>query len=648
MTMKAGFIFLLLLLFCQGWAQSTKATSPDLFTINNRSVSSDEFIYIYKKNHPNQKVDYTKEKVNQYLDLFINFKLKVEEARSRGMDTTKLFLREYNTYRDELRKPYLPESRLIDSLVKLTYERLKEEVSASHILISVKPDATPADTLESWKKLMEIKRRIDSGEDFYRLANQLSDDPSARTNNGKLGYFTAMQMVYSFETAAYSGKPGDLVGPVRTRFGYHWVKIEDRKPARGEVEVAHIMLRTGTGRDDAKTRDLIFEIFDQLKGGVSWAELCSRYSEDQNSKSNGCKLRPFGVGAMASVPEFDKVAFALQNPGEFSDPFQTAFGWHIVLLERKIALPPFKEIESTLKSRVQRDERVQLSRQALLDKLKRQFSFSENVSVKEIIFSKADSTLTNGNWKILVWPSDESIFSISTDQVPVNRFLNFVRTNQQKVSLQPRVYVDQLYNQFVESVINEALEEKLIRSNPDFKMLLKEYYEGILLFEIMEQEVWNKASEDTLGQQQYFEANRATYMAGERLRVELFSASNEEGIRILQNLLEAGDSVATESHIQSKRIRREAGVFQKADRPVLSRIPWQPGIYTTENSGMYYLARIFEILPAGPSTFEESRTAVISDYQNYLEQQWVKSLKEKFPVTINEKGKKYTIKKLAR
>jgi peptidyl-prolyl cis-trans isomerase SurA len=646
--MKAGFLFLLLLLYGQGLAQSTKPTSPDLFTINNRSVSSEEFIYIYNKNHPNKKVDYTKVKVNQYLDLFINFKLKVEEARFRGMDTTKSFQREYNTYRDELRKPYLPENKLLDSLVKLTYERLKEEVSASHILISIKADATPADTLESWKKMAEIKKRLDAGEDFYRLANQLSDDPSARYNNGQLGYFTAMQMVYPFETAAYSGKPGDVVGPVRTRFGYHWVKIEDRKPARGEVEVAHIMLRTGTGRGDAKTRDLIFEIFDQLKGGISWAELCSRFSEDHNSKSNGCKLRPFGVGAMASVPEFDKVAFSLRNPGEFSDPFQTAFGWHIVLLERKIPLPSFKEIEPSLKSQVQRDERVQLSRQALLEKLKNQFSFSENTSTRERLLSKADSTLTAGNWQVTAWPSEENLFSLSTRQVSVKDFLHFIKSNQQKTSLPPRAYMDQLYNRFVESVINEALEEKLIHSSPEFKMLLKEYYEGILLFEIMEKEVWNKASEDTVGQRKYFEANRSAYTAGERVRADLFSSSQAESINFLRDLLESGDSAAAENHLQLKRIRKETGVFQKADRPVLSGVPWQVGMHTAENRGMYYLARIFEILPAGPSTFEESRTAVISDYQNYLEKQWVQSLKVKFPVVINEKGKKYITKKLVR
>jgi len=645
--MRGGLIILLVVAFGTLSAQF-KQEAPVLFVINKRPVTTDEFVYVYRKNHPDKKEEYTKTKVNEYLDLYINFKLKVEEARARGLDTTSAFLREYNTYREELLKPYLPESNLVDSLVKLTYARLCEEVSAAHILVSVKPEPAPADTLEAWKKIMEIKRRIDSGEDFYRLANQLSDDPSARYNNGQLGYFTAMQMVYPFETAAYSGKPGDILGPVRTRFGYHLVKIEDRKPSRGEVEVAHIMVRTGTGRDDTKTRDLIFEVYDQLKGGVPWAELCAKYSEDQNSKSNGCKLRPFGVGAMASVPEFDRVAFSLQHPGDFSDPFQTDYGWHIVLLERKIPLPSFKELEASLRSRVQRDERVQVSREKLMEKLKARFSFSENQAVKEKVFRLADSTLTAGQWRIRTWPDEEIICSLTNRNLTVSDFLTFVKSNQQKVIIQPKAYLNQLYNRFVEWAIHGQLEAKLIQSNKEFALLQKEYYEGILLFEIMEREVWSKAGEDSAGQYRYFEQHRLKYQAGERARAVLYSSATEENIKELKELLEKGDTTTAESFLQAKRIKREAGVFQKTDKAVLANLPWQPGLYAAQNSGMYYLVRIIEILPAGPASFEEARPDVISDYQNYLEQQWINSLKVKFPVAINEKGKKYMAKKLLR
>ena len=318
------------------FAQSKKQKSTsaqNLFTVNKKAVTTDEFIYLYKKNHQNKAEDFTSEKIQEYLDLFINFKLKVEEAKARGLDTTQAFIREFNQYKEELRKPYLPDTKLTDSLVRLTYDRMKEEVKASHILINVKPDASPEDTLKAYNRIIEIRNKIKAGEDFGMAASQFSEDPSARSNNGNLGYFTALQMVYPFETAAYNTKVGEISMPVRSRFGYHIIYVADRRPARGEVEVSHIMIRTGDDKDNEKAKNTIFDLYDQLQGGVKWEELCKQYSEDPGSKDNGGKLRQFGTGAMANIPEFERIAFSLSKPGEISDPFQTQYGWHIIRLE---------------------------------------------------------------------------------------------------------------------------------------------------------------------------------------------------------------------------------------------------------------------------------------------------------------------------
>ncbi|MDL5047647.1 peptidylprolyl isomerase [Oscillatoria amoena NRMC-F 0135] len=587
--------------------KKNKATRPlDLFSVNNRPVPVQEFIYLYNKNHQNQPEYYSRNKVDEYLDLFINFKLKVEEARSRGYDTTKTFLKEFNSYKDELRRPYLPEGKMLDSLVIMTYNRLKEEVKASHILINAGPDASPEDTLKAFTRITEIKNRIAKGEDFGALAASLSEDPSARTNNGSLGYFTAMQMVYPFETAAYTGKPGDVVGPVRTRFGYHLVKIEDRKPARGEVEVSHIMIRTGGERDEHAARNLIFEIYDQLKGGIPWEELCSQYSEDGNSKNNGGRLRPFGVGAMNAAPEFDAVAFSLQTPGEISDPFKTAYGWHIVRLERKIPLPSFEELSASLKARVQRDERVQVSRKALVERLKMELMFAEFAQVKAQVFARADTSLTNGKWSVTSWPGSETMFTLKSGPVSAKRFVDYVNQQQRATQHPPQHYIAQLYEQFIESTINQAYEAQLIRANPDYEFLLREYYEGILLFDIMEREVWNKASEDSIGQRNYFEEHAGKYVAEERVSADLFSATSAEPLELIKQALNMADSVAVEELIKSRKARKETGVFQKEDRPVLAKIPWTEGLHTAENNGMYYLVRILKRVPPGPLTFEEA------------------------------------------
>ena len=641
----AGFLAIVCL---DGFSQRTKTAKPlTLFSVASEPTTTDEFIYLYKKNHQ-VKEDFTQQKIEEYLTLFINFKLKVKEARQRGIDTTAAFLKEYASYKEELKKPYLPEGKLIDSLASVTYKRLQEEVRVSHLLIGLKADASPADTLQAYTKIIELKNRALAGEDFGSLAALYSEEPMAQTSKGDLGYFTAMQMVYPFENAAYSGKPGDIVGPVRSQFGYHILKIADRKPARGEVEVSHIMIRTGAEHDATKSKNLIFEIHDQLRGGVAWAELCKQYSEDQSSKNSGGKLRPFGVRAMASVPEFERVAFSLQKPGEISDPFQTQYGWHILRLENKIPLPTFEEMSPNLKGRVARDERVQISKQALNQKLKKEFAFTENEAVKLKVFALADTSLVKGKWRIPANYSSnkETLFSMQGKNVPVQNFLVYVKQNQKSNAQTPDQYIKLLYNMFVENSIGDALEVQIIKNHPEFEMLLKEYFEGILLFDIMEKHVWKKASEDSIGQHKFFDAHHGKYLAGERGAAVLYSSGAPDVISALKGYVEKHDSVSIQKIIQSKTARQETGVFQKEDRPALSKIDWKPGLYSVETNRMYYLVHLKEIVPPGPLSFEEARASVISDYQDNLEKEWLEQLRKKYPVKVNDKAKKNVVEKL--
>jgi peptidyl-prolyl cis-trans isomerase SurA len=633
----------ILWLLATGFAVAQK--NPVVLSVNGKSIMADELAYLFGKNYPQIK-DHTPEKVNEYLKLYIRFRLKVEEALSRKLDTTLQFQREYATYRDELRKTYLQEDKITDSLVQLTYNRLREEVSAWHILVAVAPDAAPADTLQAWQRINEILARAHQGEPFDQLAEKFSDDPSARNNRGYLGYFTALQMVYPFETAAYTGKPGQILGPVRTRFGYHLIKIENRKPSRGEVEVSHIMLRHQPWREETQTRNLIFDIHEQLRQGVPWNDLCARYSEDLSSKSNNCKLRPFGVGAMAQVPEFDAVAFALQNPGDLSDPFRTAYGWHIVRLERKIPLPPLAELESSLRSRVMRDERMQVARSAYYAKLKKRYVFTENQDVIQQLLQAADSVLKYKGGQPSYLPLQQPLITVAGKPVYVEDFLKYVKLHRQAGTQKPAEQLAQLYNKFVEQQLAEQVEAELIRQKPDYRFLLKEYYEGILLFDIMEKEVWNRAAADTAGLRKFYEANRNKYQAEARALATIYSASSAADLEPLQALLSQRDSTAAAQWVVEKRIRTDAGKFQVHDRPVLQSVPWQPGLHPAQNNGMYYLVHILQILPPAPLSFEEAKMVALTDYQQELEDRWVEHLQQKFPVKVHEKGRKYLIRRL--
>ncbi|MEX1238350.1 MAG: peptidylprolyl isomerase [Cyclobacteriaceae bacterium] len=623
-------------------AQSNSNRSQTLFTINKKPVSTGEFIYLYRKNHQHKPEEFTEEKIEEYLTLFINYKLKVEEALSRGMDTTASFKKEYQTYHDELLKPYLPDSRVIDSMVMLTYGRLKEEVNASHILIALQPDASPADTLEAFNKISVLRDRALAEEDFGKLAAQFSEEPGASSSEGNLGFFTAMQMVFPFEQAAWVTPVGGISKPVRTQFGYHIVKVLDRQPSRGEVEVSHIMIRTGDRVDNENVKNTIFDIYDQLQKGMKWEDLCQQYSEDPNSKDRGGRLRPFGVGGMAAVPQFQEMAFALEREGQISDPVQTQFGWHILRLESKIPVPPYDEIKATLTQRVSRDERVQISRKALRERMRAELGFVEKGAVKSALIQHADSILSGSHLSGL---EEQTLFTMQNKPFQVRDFLEYAAGHKKGPGLSASAYLDQLFLQYVEAVQLQLLEEKIKRESPDYKWLLKEYYEGILLFEIMEKEVWNKAMEDSTGQKTYFERHSSHYNAGERMAGKIYSSQSKEYLWKLKELTDQQDA-SLPAFTAENRIREDKGIFKRTDRPLFSEISWAPGAHLTSDRGMHYLVVIEKLLPSGPETFEEARASVISDYQTWLEEMWIADLKGKFTVKVEKKTKKRAFREL--
>lgn len=616
-----------------------------LFTLAGSTVTTDDFEYLFKKNHP-KKEDFTEAKISEYLDLLVTFKAKVAEATARGYDTTRAFRKEFATYRGELRKPYAPNNNILDNLTKQAYERMKIELRASHLLLSVKPDAKPADTLAVWNRIMGLRDRIVAGEDFATQAKANSEDPSARSNGGDLGYFTVMQMVYPFEEAAYSLKTGEISYPVRTRFGYHLIRVTDRRLARGEVEVSHIILRTGT-TDDKKVKAKIFDIYNQLQGGRSWDELCKEYSDDQSTKNNGGKLRPFGIGALAGVPEFESMAFSLHTPGEISDPFQSAYGWHVMRLERRIPIPPYEEVAESLRKRISRDERYRIAEEHAVAARLGTFGYSIKEDVKALVIKLADSTLLQASWRYHGSPEllGKTLFTLGAKPYTVKQFVAFALDEQQLQSLTPALVMDQLIGKFAVASMDALEEDELMKTKPEYRNLVNEYREGILLFTIMEKEVWNKASEDTLGLRKFYEANRANYQAGERVRASVFATDDSVFFATIKKKIASGDSISRDD---VKRFRSIQGPrnFAPAESKAVDRVPKIIGMHPTRIDDNYYFVQVSNLVPPGIRGLEEIRAQVISDYQDSLEKQWVKQLRTKYPSRVNSKAKKIVIREL--
>ncbi len=633
-----------LLIAVAGFSQKKSETADKvLFSVDKKDIYASEFLYLFRKNNQGKPEELKEDKIREYLDLVIAFKLKVAEAHHRGIDTTRSFIKEFTTYRDELKKPFVASSDELARLVKEAYDRLQEEVKASHILINASPDALPADTLAAWQKIQSIRDRVMKGEDFGKLASELSNDPSAKENGGSLGYFTAMAMVYQFEDAAFKTKVGEVSQPIRTRFGYHIIKVFDRRPASGEVEVSHILL----GGTDDQTKNKAFEIYDQLKGGRKWEDLCKEYSVDTSTKERGGKLPPFGVGALPGVPEFEAMAFSLQKPGDISDPFKSRLGWHLVRLERKMPVPAFAEAEPMLKRRIARDERLQISQTAQLNRRKANFGFSENNAVRAKLESAADTSLVQGRWNTstMTGVAAEPLFTISGKPVPAADFLIYVKGVQRPSALSPVMYFRQLYDQFTDIRIGEAEDAKLQIENPEYRNLVREYREGIMFFSIMEQEVWNRGSADTVGQRAYYESHKDKYQGGDRVYARIYSSSDKQFMQQVKETAGKGDTL-TQADMKRFKSVTSFRAFGKGDNKVVDMVTWAAGIHEAQADGMYYLVEIERLIPPGTKSFQEARASVISDYQEEIEKKWVADLRKKYPVKVNKKTVKAVIQQL--
>ena len=469
-----------------------------LLTIDGEKISVSEFKRVYEKNLDAIDNDEAKD-VQKNLDLFINYKLKVKEAYTINLDTLPSYVKEMDGYKNQLSAPYLQDTSYINKLVEDAYFRTKNEIKAKHILIRTPKIPTPKDTLAAYQKITSIRDRILNGESFEKVAEETSEDPSARDdqksgrkgNQGNLGYFSAFKMVYPFEEAVYSTKVGEVSKPFRTRFGYHIVQVDSLRISKGEVEVAHILLTN----DTKNAKQLIDSLYGRLQNDEQFKALARKYSNDTGSKSKGGKLRKFGSGAM--VKSFEDVAFSLEKEGDYSKPFQTRFGWHIVQLIKKHPVGSFEDLKTELKSRVKSGERAQLSQQAVINKLKKQYTISENNVAKEIF--------SNDNIRTIAVDSLQQILlTINNKEIKQEAFINYIKNRKNKP-------VFDLYTDFKDQEILSYYKENLEKTEPEFAYTLQEYKDGLLLFELMQRKIWDKSSKDTLGLKDFYAANLKNY-----------------------------------------------------------------------------------------------------------------------------------------
>ncbi len=639
----------ILAIACGALNKSNKSEEEPLLTVNQEPVYAGEFIYAFNKNRPADSA-VTRQAVDDYLDLYIRFKLKVAEAKARGLDTTAAFRQEYNSYLEKLQNSYMKSPAVTDSLVRQAFERLQTEVRASHILIKVEENAPPADTLAAYNKALAIRDSLLQGQPFEKMALLYSQDPSVRQNKGDLGYFTTLQMVYPFENAAYNTPVGQVSLPVRTRFGYHLIKVTGQRPNRGQVQVAHIMLR-----HSPEARDRIFDIYEQLQGGADWGELCRQYSQDSRSAAKGGELPPFSYRQV--VEPFAKAAFALDEPGEISDPVETRYGWHIIKLLEKLPVDDFAAQESRLRARVSRDSRSNLGRQLLLDKLAQENKMQEYGENIEAIVNPANHRFVKEKW---LWQHDSlatlPLFSIGDSLYTAAGLYKQIANDKRQQN--SREYLYEAYKKYRDDALLAYEKAHLAEKYPEYRYLEREYYEGILLFTIMEQEVWQKAASDTAGLRAYYRAHSAAYTDTSRWQVAIFTSPDAHVIDSVATALPEAQAFARWPRAEKQQLmqgyngatelslRLDTGVYVAASHPVLQKLS-RPFTTARTSTQQEYHYVILLRNPDEPPPLSQVKGQVVAAYQEELERNWVAELQQKYEVTINRKVLEDVYKKLA-
>ncbi len=641
--------FICFLAFLATISMLTAQDDQVLFEVDGTPVYVSEFEYIYNKNN-GDNADYSKVSLTEYSDLYQKFKLKVKRAQDMGLDTLKVLKKELEGYRKQLSKSYLVDREVSESLLMEVFDRQQKDIKVSHILFAVKPDAKEGLVAEAKMKATTAYNRIQKGESFENVAKELSDDKSSAISGGNLGFYNAMlpEGFYEFENALYSTPVGQIAEPVRSRVGYHILKVTDERPAYGEIEVAHLLLRKKKqGKMIRGVHEQVDSLYTLLTKGNKWEDLVLQYSDDRTTKDKAGYLGYFGINKYEK--SFEKAAFELTEDEAYTKPVETKIGWHII---KRISKRDNSDLEKTrkrLSAKLSKTPRFEIAKQSLIENIKTGGGFTEYNDVYRDFLGRLDQNFYTYKWKPETF-EEKTLFKFDNGIMATNKeFAEFSRKNSRKrlrfeKDLPIPKGVALLYTEFVNDYAIKYEESRLEEKYPEFKALMREYSEGILLFEATKINVWDKAANDTTGLKAFFQKHKHNYEWKERAVVDFYKVNSSDekllkkiskDIKKKKSHAEILDKYNKESVIISVITEKyERGAKELLNNEWKKKSISKPEIDKPSNrSNIRYIK---EILPVKLKTLEESRGYVLADYQDHLEGLWVKELKESYKVIVNE------------
>ncbi len=625
-----------------------------LLTIDDTPVYAKEFIRVYQKNLDLVQ-DESQKDIDGYLDLFIDYKLKIFEARAQRLNEKEDYIKEFNQYRDQLSRNYLYEDQITEELAREAYERGKEEIDATHILILVESDAMPQDTLVAFNKIKAIhEKAIKKGADFDQLARTTSEEPNASETGGHLNYFSVFGMVYPFETAAYNTKKGEVSNIIRSQFGYHILKVNDRRARLPKIIVSHIMISDNKGARTFDPEERINEIATMLKQGQTFESLAMEYSDDKSSAVKGGELIAFTKGDLRS-PEFENAAYGLENPGDISNPVKSDFGWHIIRMDKVVPAENFENLKLTLEKRVSQGDRAKLVTYTVNKRIKDKYGFKAGADYLPYFDTYVNDTVLSRKWKMEPIPSaqDKTLFTIGNKKVMFSDFAKYidVRQKNSKPYQQKEALLIAFYDEFETQELKDFFKIQLEKENEDYAAILNEYRDGLLIFDVMEHNIWQKAKNDTIGLQAYYENTKQNHQWKQRLDAEVFSATSQMSAQRVQKMLSEGKT-AEEIKLElnpegTVNVILSQGAFEIGQSELPVDLEVKKGISNIyPSNGSFIVVNVREVIPAGLKTLDDVKGRVISSYQNELETQWMNSLHSKYKVEVNKKTLKQVKRKL--
>jgi peptidyl-prolyl cis-trans isomerase SurA len=608
-----------------------------LFTYGKYPVTKEEFLKAFNKN-PSLEPD-RKKALKEYLELYQNFKLKVQAAYDAKLQEDPNYLLETQNFKKQLATNFINDEANIKSLIEEALQRSQKDIHLQQVFI---PFPENKDTTTAYQQAQQAYFDLNSGKSFSTTASKYNSDQSMT----ELGYVTAFTLPYSFESVVYSLKPNKHSAPVRSAYGYHIFYNAGERPAVGRRKAAQILFSIPPGATEAdkaavkRKADSVYAVL--LKSPEAFDEMVHEFSNDVTTAHDHGMMQEFGIGQFS--PNFESAAFALTRVDEISKPVETSFGFHIIQLKEIIPIPKNLDdpiVAASFKERVEKDDRLSEARKLLVNKWMKLTNFTQAKYDEKELWAYTDSFYKGGNTKGFKKINDSThIFSFAKQKMKAADFAAYVRASRAFPMYQSMSYPE-LMREYVKSATSDYYQNHLDDYNADFKAQLKEFNDANLLFAVMDKEVWTKAATDDQGLRATYEQNKSKYKWEASANAAIFTVTSDKVLADLQAKLKGNLSnwrSITESFGSS--VMADSNRYELGQIPVVDRTNFTDGLTTApvkNNDGSYTFAYIFKVYnEPGQRSFDEAKGLVINDYQNILEKQWLDTLRKKYPIKVND------------